>query len=87
MNGLSHILYLLNLAFQDIQENLENEAEKYGEHGWELCTVLVTSHVRMKEDGTEFRKCAIFFQRLKKECVPKSETDKSSEDLTKVSLQ
>lgn len=68
-----------------MQENLENEAEVFGEFGWELCTVLVTSQVRMKQDGSEFRKCIIFFQRPKEEALSKSEIGKSKENLLEVS--
>ena len=73
-----------NSAFKNLQENLENEAENYGKSGWELCTALVTSHVRMKADGSEFRKFVVFFQRPKKEFVPATEKGKSQEDLTEV---
>ncbi|XP_078481210.1 uncharacterized protein LOC100181721 isoform X2 [Ciona intestinalis] len=65
----------------NVQESLEAEAGKYGDAGWELCTVLVTSHVRMKQDGSEFRKCAIFFQRPKEEFVSEIEKGKSKENL------
>ncbi|CAK8672021.1 unnamed protein product [Clavelina lepadiformis] len=65
----------------NVQNNLETEAEKLGASGWELCTVLITSHIRMKNDGSEFRKCAIFFQRPKKEYLPKGEMDKSKENI------
>uniref|UniRef100_H2ZIN0 Uncharacterized protein n=1 Tax=Ciona savignyi TaxID=51511 RepID=H2ZIN0_CIOSA len=65
----------------NVQNNLEAEAEKYGGAGWELCTVLVTSQVRMKPDGSEFRKCAIFFQRPKEEFVSEIEKGKSKENL------
>nr|CAB3247247.1 fibrous sheath CABYR-binding protein [Phallusia mammillata] len=64
-----------------VQQNLESEAERFGENGWELCTVLVTSHVRMKQDGSEFRKCAIFFQRPKGEFVPDNERTQSTDNL------
>nr|XP_026689786.1 fibrous sheath CABYR-binding protein isoform X2 [Ciona intestinalis] len=65
----------------NVQESLEAEAGKYGDAGWELCTVLVTSHVRMKQNGSEFRKCAIFFQRPKEEFVSEIEKGKSKENL------
>lgn len=48
---------------------LEVETEQQGRSGWELCALLSTSHVRMKEDGTDHQKCALFYQRPCKQCL------------------
>jgi len=48
---------------ETLHENIKNETTVFGEYGWELSTLICTLHVRMKPDGTEHRKCLLFFQR------------------------
>jgi len=46
-----------------LHENIKKETLHFGQFGWNLSTILVTPHIRMKMDGSDHNKCVLFFER------------------------